>query len=118
MKKFWLFVLGFLFVMNVYASDVLTEINIEYQNNLVTTSTRSYSNNRYIFEIDYLGDMTDLNDEQLNFLLSQSSDDYLKAFGNIKITILPDPNGKYKNISNSIFFSILFAWIIVAKFIF
>ena len=65
MKKFWLFVLGFLFVMNVYASDVLNEINIEYINNLVTTSTRSYSNNRYIFEIDYLGDVTNLSNEQL-----------------------------------------------------
>ena len=103
MKKFWLFVLGFLFVMNVYASDVLNEINIEYINNLVTTSTRSYSNNRYIFEIDYLGDVTNLSNEQLNFLLSQSSSDYLKVFGDIKITILPDPNGKYKNIRDNIF---------------
>ena len=103
MKKFGLLVLGFLFMINVYASDVLNEINIQYMNNLVTTSTRSYSNNRYIFAIDYLGDVTNLNSEQLNFLLSQSSDDYLKAFGDIKITILPDPNGKYKNISDKIF---------------
>ena len=102
MKKFGLFVLGFLFMINIHASDVLNEINIEYINNLVTTSTRSYSNNRYIFAIDYLGDVTNLSNEQLDFLLSQSSDDYLKAFGDIKITILPDPNGKYKNISDKI----------------
>lgn len=103
MKKIYLFVLCFLLLINVKASDVLNEIKIEYEKNVLTTSTRSYTDERYIFKIDYLGDIANLNAEQLNFALNQSSNDYLKVFGNIKVTIIPDPNGKFKNINNKIF---------------
>ena len=103
MKKIYLFVLCFLLLINVKASDVLNEIKIEYEKNVLTTSTRSYADERYIFKIDYLGDIANLNAEQLNFALNQSSNDYLKVFGNIKVTIIPDPNGKFKNINNKIF---------------
>ena len=103
MKKIYLFVLSFLLLINVNASDVMNEIKIEYENNVLTTSTRSYTNERYIFKIDYLGDVTSLTADQLAFALNQSSNDYLKVFGNIKVTIVPDPNGKFKNIENKIY---------------
>lgn len=90
-----------LFSFNVYGSDSLNEIKIEYQNNVITTSSRTY-NNRYIFKIDYLGDITNFNNEQLEFALKQKSTDYLKVFGNVKVTINPDPNGKYKNIRSNV----------------
>lgn len=91
-----------LFSFNVYGSDSLNEIKIEYQNNVITTSSRTY-NNRYIFKIDYLGDITNFNNDQLEFALKQKSTDYLKVFGRVKVTINPDPNGKYKNIGSNIF---------------
>lgn len=102
MKKFYLLVLSLLFI-NVHASDTLNEINIEYQNNLITTSNRSYNNDRYIFQIDYLGDINNLSNEQLNYILTQKSNDYLKVFGDIKVTITPSKTGTYRNINNDIF---------------
>ena len=103
MKKIYLFVLSFLLILNIHASDVLNEVKIEYENNVITTSTRSYSNGRYIFKIDYIGDITNFNDSQLDYILKQASKDYLKAFGNIKVSVVPDPNGKFKNIKDKIF---------------
>ena len=102
MKKLFLLVLC-LFGINVYGADSLNELKIEYQNNSITTSSRSYSNNRYIFNIDYLGDVTNFSDEQLDFVLKQRSNDYLKIFGDIKVTVVPDPNGKFKNIGSNVF---------------
>ena len=87
MKKLFLLVLC-LFGINVYGADSLNELKIEYQNNSITTSSRSYSNNRYIFNIDYLGDVTNFSDEQLDFVLKQRSNDYLKIFGDIKVSTI------------------------------
>ena len=102
MKKLFLLVLCLLSV-NVYGADSLNELKIEYLNNNITTSSRSYSNNRYIFTIDYLGDVSNFSDEQLSFALKQKSNDYLKIFGDIKVTVVPDPNGKFKNIGSNVF---------------
>lgn len=103
MKKIYLFAILFLTLINVKASNIMNEIKIEYENNVLTTSSRSYNNDRYIFKIDYIGDITSLSSNQLEFALNQSSNDYLKVFGNIKVTIVPDPNGKFKNIKNKIY---------------
>ena len=102
MKKLFLLVICLLSI-NVYGADSLNELKIEYLNNSITTSSRSYSNDRYIFKIDYLGDVTNFSSEQLNFALKQKSNDYLKIFGDIKVTVVPDPNGKFKNISSNVF---------------
>lgn len=96
MKKFYLFVCLFL-CFNVYASEGLNDISIEYQNNSITTSTRSYSNNRYVFLIDYTGDINNLSDEQLDFILKQESSDYLRVFGNINVRINPNSRGVRNN---------------------
>ena len=74
--------------INVYGADSLNELKIEYLNNSITTSSRSYSNDRYIFKIDYLGDVTNFSSEQLNFALKQKSNDYLKIFGDIKVSTI------------------------------
>lgn len=103
MKKFYLLVVGVFLFFNVYAAENLNEITIEYQNNSITTSTRSYTNDRYIFQIDYIGDITNLSNEQLNYILKQKSNDYLKVFGDLKVTINPDNTGKFRNINNNVF---------------
>lgn len=87
MKKFYLFVFSLFLIFNIHASEVLNGIEIEYQNNIITTSTRSYSNDRYIFQIDYIGDVMDLSNEQLDFILNQESNDYLKVFGDINVRV-------------------------------
>ena len=102
MKKLFLLVLCLLSV-NVYGADSLNELKIEYLNNNITTSSRSYNNDRYIFKIDYLGDVSNFSDEQLDFALKQKSNDYLKVFGDIKVTVMPDPNGKFKNVGSNVF---------------
>jgi len=99
MKKVILIFISLLFVFNVNGSDSVTEFDITYLDNALTKATRSYTNNRYIFDIEYIGDISNLIESQLAYALSQKSDD---------LTILGDLYVKtnYKNINDKIFVGI------------
>lgn len=99
MKKIYLLIFTILFSINVYASETLNEISIEYQNNLITQANRNYEN-RYIFQIEYTPTISNLTEEQLNYILTQESNDYLKVFGEIKVKV--NPYGIYRNLKNDI----------------
>ena len=103
MKKLFIFFISLFLGLNVFASDILNEIDITYLDNALTKATRSYTNNRYIFDIEYIGDVTNLTSEQLSYALNQESSDYLTVFGNLNVKIMPSKNGVYKNIEDKIF---------------
>ena len=70
MKKIFLLLVSFLFILNVKGSDSLTEFDITYVDNALTKAIRSYTDNRYIFDMEYIGNITNLTSEQLDFALN------------------------------------------------
>lgn len=104
MKKIFLLLVSFLFILNVKGSDSLTEFDITYVDNALTKAIRSYTDNRYIFDMEYIGDITNLTSEQLDFALNQESSDYLTVYGTLSVkTNYRNINDIYVGISSGTF---------------